>query len=320
MNIFDYDHIFVVFAAGSGGNFVAGLLYKLSTNDLSPLIISDLGSSHSISNGKKQGQDSISFGTNREENKKFSDLESREKFYLDKIIKDYKDSVRIITWSHDYSNLPLYKKNFKNCTTFTITCLTPEEKLISVLMHVNKVILSNENDVPIPTEIWNFLKNRLYIRVKENLEKIFGSNIDSKFIFDNREDEKFKDLVFYLSSVILLNYAGLSDVLSLINEPIRNLSPTDNPREFIINNSDIILPYRYLRENKKELLLNSISKTFKRSLSPIEEEFITRSFNEYRNKQEILLLENPFEYFYQRKNSAINKIKEIKQNHEYYFT
>ena len=309
MNAFDVDHIFVVFGPGSGGNFIAGVLDKINSSNLSAVAINQSGSSHSVT------PTSLSFGSTPEENTRFNNLEDREKFYIDKIFNDPNLLTKTISWSHDYTNLPLYKKHFKNCKTFTITCYSPTEKLTSILMQVNKVILSNESDIPIPIEIWKFLKERLRYRVNEGLKILLGSNIDTSFIFDNRTSEEFKNLVYYISTLAILRYIGLNDVLMMIKESPVNITPKFNIRELVSENSDVVLPYSYLANNDIELLEQSVSKIFDRELSVEEKLFVVSSFVEYRNKQDSELLTDPLLYFNKIKYNAMNSIQKIKERY-----
>lgn len=313
MNIFDLDHVFVTFAPGAGGNFIAGLLDKINSGSFSELYVSSSGSSHVVNNGKVDGGDSISFGSNPEENSRFSSITDREKYYLDRIAVEYPSPSKIITWTHDFTNLPLYKKHFKNSRSLVISTHETNEKLVSTLMHVTKVILSDESDIPIPKELWLHLKARLKAHILMRLERVLKTPVDIDHIFDNRCGE-YSDLVFYLSTFALLKYSGLYDVLKLIEEPIEppSSNPNINIRELISTNADVILPYRYLINNDVELLQDSISKLFKRQLTEEEIKFIHSTFNTYRSKQNIEILTDPLLYFNTRKAKAIETVKKIK--------
>ncbi len=317
MTIFDIDHVFVAFAPGSGGNFVAGLLSSINSGNLTDLPISQSGSSHVVKNGKADGADSISFGSNPEENLQFASVEAKEDYYLKRINEEYIKPSRVITWTHDYSNLVLYKKHFKKSRTLSITCHNPEEKLISIFMHVNKVILSDESDIPILKNLWDHLKSRLKFHLGNKLRELISTDVDVDTIFNNRCGE-YKDLIFYLSTCILLNYSALDDALSLIGEPKIEFQNRRllNIREIILQNSDVILPYSYLRENNVTVLTNSIAKLFGRPLTSSEIEYVTNTFSVYRNKQDSLLLSDPVDYFHQRKKVALETINRLKALHD----
>ena len=313
MNIFELNHIFVAFAPGAGGNFIAGLLDKINSNNFSDLYISSSGSSHVVNNGKTVGGDSISFGSSPEENSLFSTVEDRETYYLDRISKEYNTPRKIITWTHDFTNLPLYKKHFVNSKSLTITNYEINEKLISTLMHVNKVILSDESDIPIPPELWKRLKAQLKFRISSALETILRQPVDIDHIFDNRCGE-YSDLIFYLSSIALLKYIGLYDVLLSLAERIDSppIARNINIRDLVSTHSDVMLPYSYLINNDVEMLQTAISQVFNRTLSDDENKFIHNTFNAYRAKQDIELLTNPKDYFARRKSKAIATIEKMK--------
>lgn len=312
MNIFDMHHVFVTFAPGAGGNFISGLLDKINSGSFSELYVSSSGSSHVVNNGKINGGDSISFGSSPEENVIFSNIADREKYYLDRILIEYSNPRKVITWTHDFTNLPLYKKHFKNSRSLVISTFDTQEKFVSILMHVTKVILTDESDIPIPKDLWLRLKQRLKSHILMRLERVLEKPIDIDHIFDNRCKE-YSDLIFYLSTFALLKYAGLYDVLKLINEPIEPAvsNPNFNIRE-LVNSADVILPYRYLIENNVDLLQDTIAKLFCRQLSQQEIMFIHSTFQTYRSKQNIEILTDPLLYFNKRKAKAIETVKKIK--------
>lgn len=313
MSIFDIDHIFVIFPPGGSGNFISGLLTQIDSQNLSALPISSTGSSHTVNNGKMNGGDSICFGTNPAENTIFSSVAEKEEFYLTKISKEYIEPKKIITWSHDYSNLVLYKKYFKNSKILSITCSSTNEQLVSIMMHVNKVFLGSESDMFISENVWNYLKTKLKINMHQKLQTFVKKDVDIDYIFDNRFNE-FNDLIFYLSSVVLMNYAGATDLIKLLNEDFLNIQ-THFPdiQNILTQHSDAILPYNYLIYKDLELLESSVSKIFKRTLTYNERKFIETEFINYVDKQNILLLLDPIFYFNKRKEKALEKIKELQE-------
>ena len=85
---------------------------------LKPLNISDTGSSHTVLRDKSKGTDFLSFGTVPEEHELFKSQEERELFYLENIKNIYSSiSKPEVVWTHDFSNIPLYRKYFKNSKT-----------------------------------------------------------------------------------------------------------------------------------------------------------------------------------------------------------
>jgi hypothetical protein len=314
MNFFNIPHIFVVFPAGAGGNFVSGLIAKLDAEDLSDLNITPFGSSHTVSTHKRKGGDSISFGSKPEESFRFKSIEEKEKFYLNKIKEEYTTDKRIITWTHDFDNLHLYKKHFKNCKTLSISCPSVEEKLTSILMHVNKVFLADELHNTIPLDLWLRLKAGLKSSIKVRLEKLLQKKIDIDKIF-NLRFTIYNDLIFYLSAVELLKYANLYEVLDLIKEEYEKNEYNSNIKEIVLNFSDTILPYRYLKNRNFNLLKSSISTVLDKELSIQETDFLKNSFEDYLSKQDWQLLNDPLTYFNSRKENAMSIIEDIKKDY-----
>lgn len=331
--MFDLDHIFVMFAQGSGGNFVTAVMRKIQTGDLTLLDVNRYGSYHILD--KRHTKDSIAFGAVTEENDRFSSIEEKEKYYLAEIKKEYTTPRQVITWSHDFTNLPLYKKYFPKSRTLTITAYTPEEKLMSIMMQVNKVFLADEKYVPISKELWGWFKDRLSYHIGSQLKEIFGPDIDTDKIFENRMSDEYIDLFFYLSVRLLLVYGNLSDVFKIIDEKPPNLKYHDsisiqkgfedqkqlivyrdfnpkNPRinylKLISENSDALLPLNHLPEKDFKVFKKAYSDTLNRNLTLPEEIFLEESFEDYYNRQDDFLLDNPVDYFKYRKLKAFSNI------------
>lgn len=321
MSFFDLEHIFVLFPPGAGGNFIAGLISKIDSKDLSILEIANSGSSHTVGYNKRDGGDSISFGSHIDERADLKSPEEKEIFYLEKIKTEYHNvNTRIVTWSHDHNNLYFYKKHFKNCKTLTITCFSKEEKLISIIMHINKIFLSAENpDVTLPLPFWNKIKEGLKFSMKVRLEKIVGKPIDFNHILKLRLGP-YKDLILYLITIEILNYSKMFDILELIGENPQQKKMNNNIKETILTYSDVLLPYNYLKNKDFNLLKNSISKLFNKDLNEDELEFLNTSFNNYVNKQDFELIISPLEYFNNRKQNALTIINNIRNHNEYYYS
>lgn len=310
--MFNLNHVFVTFAPGSGGNFITALMQRIKEGNLLDLPINQHGSFHILDNGKREGNDSIAFGSNPEENESFSSIEEREAFYINQIKKEYLNPREIVTWSHDYTNLPLYKKHFPKCKTMAITVYTPEEKLMSMIMQVNKVILTSEKDIAISLNLWNILKNRLKEIINTKLKEATQQDEDFSFVFDKRFNPEYSDIVFYYSTVTLLQYAFLNDALSLIEEPKSKVQNNIPYKNIIDKNADGILPFSHLPNNDIEAFVKSYSDTLCRLLSNEEILYLENAFVYYYNMQDKFLMKNPVEYFHQRKLKAMEALNELK--------
>jgi len=310
--MFDLDHVFVTFAPGSGGNFITALMNRIVSGDISSLPINQNGSFHILDNGKREGKDSISFGSSPEENKLFTSDEQRAEHYIKLISEEYKEPKRIVTWSHDYTNLPLYKKYFPKCRTLAITVYTPEEKLMSMMMQVNKVVLTSEKDIAIPLSLWYRLKNRLKLLINKKIKQMYGDDEDFSFVFERRFEPEYADIVFYYSTLLLLQYASLTDALNLIKEPFGFAQVNTIPYKKIIkDNSDSILSFYDLTYNTKNST-KVYSETLNRPMSNDENAYLKYAFEYYHNMQDKFLLENPVQYFFNRKEKAMDAIRDLK--------
>jgi len=141
--IFDSEHIFVVFHQGAGGNFVSSILRNIVNNCLENISITTSGSAHPEIDLKILGKDFLSFGTLPDDQLKFDSIEQKENFYISNIKKEYADNInKQIIWSHDFGNIPLYKKYFPNAKILVITQETVQEKIAVTCMNLLKTILA----------------------------------------------------------------------------------------------------------------------------------------------------------------------------------
>jgi hypothetical protein len=157
-----------------------------------------------------------------------------------------------------------------------------------------------------------------FLYYNNNVVRYIGQGNESrtKEINHSSRSEEFKDIICYISTIAIMRYVGLIDVLMMVNEPIVNLPPRHDIRKLVSENSDTILPYSYLTNNDTKLLEQSIAKVFARDLSEEEKLFIANSLIEYRTKQDIELLTDPLLYFNKIKNNATIEIEKIKERYK----
>lgn len=315
--MFDLDHVFVNFPPGAGGNFVTAIIKNICSNKIKQLQLNNNGSFHILDSGKREEKDSISFGSAPEENLIFNSIEDRSNHYLKLIKQEYAEPQRIITWSHDYTNLPLYKKYFPKCKTLAITTFTVEEKLIAMIMHVNKVVLTSEDDVVISLKLWNDLRNKLSIIINHKIKLKLKSDSDYSFVFNNRFKEKYSHIVFYYSMIAILEHYKQYDVLDFIkedyerNDNVMSVWYNEYKKETILKKSDSTLSFKNLSYGSTEKFIESLSLIFNKNLTLEEIEYLKFSFTFYKNLQDKLILEDPLEYFYNRKKKALDQISKL---------
>ena len=317
-DIFDLPHKFVVFPPGAGGNFISGLLNNIFNNNLKDLDISPNGSSHTLVYNKQTVGDSISFGTHVNDNDLFQSSADKENYYLDRIKNEYADVTNpLVTWTHNYSNIALYKKYFKNSKVLVIHPDTIEEKLTCVFMHVTKVLLDKDAKVLITGTAWEKLIERLKRHCKLELSQLLPSqNID--YIIDDRFNPKYKNIMDYVVSRIMLKYFGMIGAVE--GKHIEHnmfdymLYPSKTPNVLYtvgerlidcIKDADVVLPYNYLTKNNVKLLIEKLELLLDRQLSLDEIEYVTRSLSKYLQAQNTLILLEPVQFY----NSLKEKFK-----------
>lgn len=324
--VFDLPHVFVVFTPGSGGNFIAGLLSNINNGTLNRLEISAGGSSHTVIHNKQTVGDSISFGTHVEETSLFASDKDKEQHYLDRIANEYSGITGpIVTWTHNYSNIVLYKKHFKNSRILVIHPDTITEKLTCVFMHITKVLLDKNVKIPITSTAWQSLLERLEQGCKLELSRMLGTGeVDE--IVKNRFDAEYKNIADYAIIRIMLKYFGMLGTVDTINYTEHNIFdhmvyPQKSSKMFYTigknvseytKDADVILPYNYLIENNVVLLLEKLRLTLLRDLTTVETDFVVSEFNNYRAAQDYTILTNPLEFYYQKKTYAENFILQTK--------
>jgi hypothetical protein len=299
LSFYDLPHIFVVFCPGGSGNFISGLLNKILNENLSELEINKDGSSHTVKNNI------LSFGNTYEERFKFNSDEEREKYYIRKIEEEYSEvNVPIVTWSHDFTNINIYKKYFKNSKVICITQENDNEHLSCILMNVLKVILNDPKTWPID----NHAKKLMYRRFKYICLDVLKKNLKFEFkhlvydIFENRQNnQEYKDLITFAIINGLLKYYQISKRSTEIeiNSPTDGYIPGVGFKNlnFFIKNADVTLPYNYLVTQNYELLTLTIEKIIRRTLSHDEKSFVDRSFKQYLDLQNRVILDDPVDFY-----------------------
>lgn len=320
-SIFELPHIFIVFNYGAGGNFLAGICNSLINKNLQSLTVAKDGSSHSLVSNKAQGIDFLSFGTLVEEHNYFESEKAREDFYLEKIKTEYThiDRPQII-WSHDYTNIPLYRKYFKNCRILVITNNSVNEQITSVIMNINKTLLGTDAAIPLTDKLWKFVLDKWKAGCFNILCDFLDRDRATKII-QNRLDKENKIFLEYASIRLFLKYYGLLhhvdvqdkhtiSVYDYVLYPLIKSNPPykkGNTLNSYIDDKCVVLPYNYLIDNNVDLLIERLSSLLVTTLSPEENTFIREEFSRYRNSQNQLLLADPVAYYKKLKESILNR-------------
>ena len=312
--IFDQPHIFIVFNPGSGGNFIAGLINELSNSTLTSLPISDIGSSHTVLRDKAEGTDYLSFGTMMEEHDCFLTEEARELFYIENIKANYSENCTPeIVWTHDFKNIHLYRKYFKNSNILVITNNTNDEKLTSLFMLAKKTILNKQLHLPMSQGMYEYIRARWKVLCLPHLLRLV-SRADARKMLDDRFNSHYADILCYATVRMTMTFLNMLHLVENVPEQEILYDRVIYPMRFrfgdklnsYIDDKCVVLPYGYLSKNNCNLLTEKISELLKRDLSGNEVNYINSSFETYRSAQNQLMLSNPVEYFFRLKESVLN--------------
>jgi hypothetical protein len=316
ISIFDQPHIFIVFSPGSGGNFISGIVNEISSSTLRSLEIAASGSSHTVLGDKSEGTDYLSFGTLMEEHDSFLTEEARESFYIDNINQKYSTFSRPeIVWTHDYTNIPLYRKYFKNARILVITNDTLNEKLLSIFMLSKKTILCKDVKLPVTQGLWEYIWKGWQIYCFQQLSPTVGEEHAKKMLRD-RFNPDYLNILHYYTVRMFLTFHNMLHLVEDIPEqeilfdlvfyPMR--LRYGNKLNSYIDEDCVVLPYSYLSNNDCDQLIDKISALLNQELTNDEIEYIKISFEKYRSSQGELLLSDPVGFYNQLKHSVINSL------------
>lgn len=316
-SIFDQRHIFVVFNPGSGGNFLAGVINNLLNSNLKSLDISATGSSHTVLRDKSTGTDYLSFGTLMEEHDQFSNEEEREKFYIENINKIYtsKNNKPEVIWTHDFTNIPLYRKYFKNSKILVINNTTYNEQLTALFMLAKKTLLDKNCLLPMSQDTWKIVIDEWSAYCMKQL-LLFKNNDDAVKMINDRYNDTYKNDLHYASIRMMLLFYRMLHLVedvpvqdSIYEYVIYPATKTIGKRlDYYIDDECVVLPYRYVATKDYNLLIEKLSIILERTLNNDELNYICSSFDTYRLSQDQLILSNPIGYYKNIRNSVLNKI------------
>ena len=309
--VFELPHIFIVFQPGTGGNFIAGLLTNLINNTSADVHISTNGSSHTTIDRKIAGTDYLSFGTIYEDQLSFTSTDQRLNYYLSNIEDlDGEITTPQVIWTHDFTNIPLYKNFFPNSKVLVITQNSNLEKLVAVLMNVTKNLVDPNFVAPFPPEQWENINKHLDFLLEAKLQTLVGKQ-RSKDIVKNKFNNNNHNLVKYLRIRQLLEYFGLLHLLDNDVAPTRdlsnnvlfwNLADSVTPIRIGLHYNSYItedcirLPYSYLIEGRANLLIDTIEMAIGHLTDEVRIN-IAVQFNKYRDMQDQTMLTDPYKYF-----------------------
>lgn len=326
MTPFEFPHIFVVFHPGAGGNFLSGLLFQILNNSLTELPVSQVGSSHLLAKDKAVGVEFLSFGTDITEQRKFANQDERLEYYINGIMNSNIMSPQV-TYTHDFTNIPLYEKYFPNSKILVITQQSIREKLVVTFFQVTKTILARNPDVPLGDEEWAKRIGMWGTSVRNILKKLSVKEEHIERIMGDRFNTEWYDILSYLTMLMFLDRYDLvgairdgtgDDCVNYISEVSMSLyektgKPYTKGRPYsdFVSNRCTLLPFSYVLDNDADLLVDTVRK-LTGTINTEDEGYIRSSFARYREKQNTSILTDPKEFFFNTKRQAEDLIRQLK--------
>ena len=315
-DVFNLRHYFIVFHPGAGGNFLAGLVDKIMSNELSNLDISSTGSAHTLLNNKSNRVD-LSCGTFIRPSSLLKNKSAKISHFQQQFSQlDIKTPT--VSWTHDFTNIPIYRQLFPNAKILVVTQESLVEKLtITILQQLkNRLDPNNVNSV-IPKDILNIWLDQWKEYTENKIIKLFGNKELAKAIVEDRFNPNYRDIVTYITLARMFEYYKLlgntSDVVNYVVLPTvgHEIGQQDYfkviaPYSDFIDTECVVLPYDVIRLNDVDQLVEIFVKLFGQ-LEVDKQEFIKYNLSNYHAKQNQQVLYNPIQYINDLKNKMIFK-------------
>ena len=336
ITFFELPHIFVVFPPGTGGNFIAGILTRALHKDFIDLALSSTGNAHANSASKLDFSDVISCGL-RYDVPKFNSSKEKLDYYKTEIEKKHSNDTDVkVAWSHDFSNISLYKTLFPNCKILVVTHDSDREKLAALIQQELKNRLDPNGFV--------FLENDSYIEhwrsaLIRSLSITLGPNMSNVVsdIANNYMDIKHRPLVTFMAINIMIRFYGqehlvdarkqmMFDYLNychkprFVDNPTRIAKDTDYTLFSVgpaykdcITDDCVVMPYDVIMNKDSSVFLNVVE-TMIGVLDSEQIEFVRTNLDNYHAKQSPGLMDDPIKYYFSLAKVAQDQIKCLIKN------
>jgi len=274
----------------------------------------------------------------------FNTQQEKIEFYKNAIANKYSQvNEPIITWTHDYSNVEIYKTLFPNSKVLAITQTTRKERIVQLVLQN----LKNRMD-PVG---FVFLKNDIFKTRWENTCRSWlysllwpGSEDLIEEILDNKLDPRYFDLVLFITvakDLKLVNldlYNDRSDDFSdyslvsrydvdheyskfLDNHCFKTATPSvkfclGEHNSYYYSQTDNILAFDIILNNDHSQFIAVIEQLLERQLDNDETEFVIESLSHYHSKQPQTLITDYAGYVNQLKRSAMQILKKLELEHK----
>jgi len=301
-SFYDQEHLFVVFRPGSSGNFVSNLLDNIINDNLTNIQVSESGHAHhnSITERKRAGTDFLSFGVGiLGMDRRFFSIDEKITYYKKGIEQSNYENKMYVTWSHNFENIPIYKSIFPRCKILVITDDSLLERLVSLIMNINKNFFSDDQKLPFANK--DLFKQEIFRRklIKEVIDnhnaisqehlRQIGAALAYQFHISAQRLDKY--LSADLEAPVPYLDDGTDPTLTYLEKRIQYSAGRIN-----ISNADSSLRLLDIIKGSSETIKTAFEKLLGRHLTEAELSYIADSINMYVARQNQEIISDPVQY------------------------
>lgn len=304
IEFYQQPHIFVVFRPGASGNFISNLIDNLMTQNLTDMSISTTGHVHynSIVERKRSGVDYISLGTGLPGvDIPFFMREEKIEYYKSKIALSNYQNKPYVTWTHSFSNIPVYKSLFPNCRILVINDCTLHERLVSMVMNINKNHFSSDDQTPFSID--DNIKPIVFKlkTIKDNFARFYPNktystghrDLDLSLMY--RCFLRIHELEKYWDQDLTSNIPYEDDGTNASLTFLESNAQFSTGREFIPQ-ADFSIDLINILTKSFNRIIDVVENTIGRKLSDLESEYVKLSIEKYVDSQNNDIISNPRNY------------------------
>lgn len=328
--IFLREHYFVVFHPGASGNFLSSLIRNIVSTQQDNVNIASSGSCHSMLPEVQKEIEYFSCGVFLAQQTKIKpySFENRVKFYKKRLLSyDGKVPGSVVSWTHDFTNIPVYRKLFPNSKILVITQESASEKMCVTILQQLKNILSedvqgilSENARNQHTAVW-----------EEDCREILLAMVGTDYallineMLADRFNPEYKDILIYVSVYRRLRQANMLGILDdthtvdTMNYNSYYSGPNDSPKNKYIlagpykdyvDDACVQLPYESLMNKDMSTIIDTLTALLG-TLTEEQKEYIKLEVSRYVDSQPAIVLDDPIGYIKSLKDSIIQQMSEM---------
>lgn len=303
MKLYELPHVFVVFHPGAGGNFLTNLIRDVLKGERDSLNVTSSGSSHSKAVAELNAMpftiryqrllDSVG------ERHNLVTLEERMEVYSEHV-KSIPDQVQV-SWSHDYTNIELYKEMFPNSKIVVITVDSDREFKVASILQLHKNLLDQDGFVFVDDDTVRSNHNKRIAKILMDKSGIMDYDYFYNIAINGREEK----------------YRALYEVASLESDVERIekiIGPTFQDK---ITDECVKVRYSDILDSNVDTIASTIETVISRELSKEEHEFVSEAVVNYVSRQNKEVLSDPYAYWERVEEKAEEILDEVSD--EYYF-